>query len=616
MHNHSVYRKFCENARRHPQRLCLRSGEARLTYGEVHAHAGRLAAFLQHQYRVSAGEAVIVVAAQSSWWLIVSLALQAIGAVEFAVDATKSQTELDALAASTSCTVIIFLDAAAADRLLPRINSYVRVVLGPGVDMPVDGPRADHLLAVLEGLPAARTAFNEQFFPVSAVIATSGTTGEAKPVPVSHQSFLHAMRVVPRVLNLRKNDVFLSCLPSWHLYARLVEYVALATGGSIVYSSIEDLPQTLRDSGATVFPSFPEIWEKIYRQILFSIEQSKLKIFLRHAISLVIATDRIFEYWFSRARYEKKASAFLAIGKLAYLLPVRWVLQRTVFYLMRRRVSPSLRYAIMGDAPLPLIVDETLRAIGFEVLEGYGSTEQCVTALRRPARNFPGAVGRVLPGVHVTIDHTTKAEWNGASLGEIVVSGPNVFTGYFEDLRSLRQSKDPQQPFATGDIGSLDAKGNLLVVGRKVNAFHLKTGETIFPELVENVLRGSRFVERVLVFGENEATPVALVVPDFHELLQWLVKHTDIPAVGGYADTPEHHKSFWQPLLDGVVKQLYAHEFAALLAESGLPLYARPVAFHLLAWRFHRGAELTLTLKPRRGFIREQLEGVIFAKRE
>ncbi len=166
------------------------------------------------------------------------------------------------------------------------------------------------------------------------------------------------------------------------------------------------------------------------------------------------------------------------------------------------------------------------------------------------------------------------------------------------------------------DIGSLDAKGNLLVVGRKVNAFHLKTGETIFPELVENVLRGSRFVERVLVFGENEATPVALVVPDFHELLQWLVKHTDIPAVGGYADTPEHHRSFWQPLLDGVVKQLYAHEFAALLAESGLPLYARPVAFHLFAGRFHRGAELTLTLKPRRGFIREQLEGVIFAKRE
>lgn len=573
----------------------------------------KLAAFLQNGHGVLPGSAVIVIAEQSRWWLVASLAIQAIGAVEFPVEATKSLTEIETLIGQTACMQIIILDAAAAGHLAPLFERQKNIccIMGPGIESPVESERVRFLLGLLNTKTDSHTSFTEHVSPVAAVIATSGTTGDAKLVPVAHSSFLHAMRVIGRVLSLKRNDVFLSCLPSWHLYARLVEYVAMGAGGSIVYSSIAALPETLRHSGCTIFPSFPEIWEKIYRQILLAIEQSKMRIFLRYAIRNVIATDRIFEYWFGRARYEKKTVNFMAIMKLAYLLPFRWVLQRTVFRAIRRRVSLSLRYAIMGDAPLPLVVDETLRAIGFEVLEGYGSTEQCVTALRRPTHNFPGSVGRVLPGVHVTIEDSFPYEWNGTRLGEIVVSGPNVCRGYFKDMRSLESTPDPGLVYRTGDMGSLDAKGNLLVAGRGVNSFRLSTGVVIFPELVENVLRGSSFVGRVLIFGADRPVLTALVVPEFDTLMIWLRREMQLSVEASYAENPEQHEDFWNPVLKGPAQALYAREFEALLIESGIPLYARPASIQLLARRFHRGEELTLTLKPRREIIRRRYASLL-----
>lgn len=570
---------------------------------------------MQQQIKILPGEAVIVVADQSRWWLAVSLAIQAIGAVEFPVEGAKSADDLAGLISRTGSKVLVVLDAAAATRLLSLRVTHrsLAYVLGPG-----SSTGEVHGVAGLEKIIASytpRQKFTEHAAGVAAVIATSGTTGEAKLVPVQQRSFLHAMRVIPRVLKLRRSDVFLSCLPSWHLYARLVEYVAIATGGTIAYATIAELPVALKSSGVTVFPSFPEIWEVIYRQIFAQIEKSKMRIFLRHAIRTVIKTDRIFEYWFSRTRYDKQTPSFFAIARLAYLLPLRWVLQRTLFALIRRRVSPTLRYAIMGDAPLPLVVDESLRALGFQVLEGYGSTEQCVTALRRPTRNFPGAVGRLLPAVHAHIVPIEDIDYDGAPLGEISVTGPNVFSGYFTNLQAL-QANAGSAAYSTGDIGALDRRGNLVVVGRKVNAFQCATGETVFPELVENVLRGSRYVGWVVVLADANAEPIALVVPDFHELLQWLARHSHAPALAEYAERPEKHGDFWTPLLAGVAKELYHTEFTALLADSGLSLPARPKRLHLLPRRFQRGAELTQTLKPRRAFIRQQFKGVIFAKRE
>lgn len=613
MHDHSVYRKFCDSARRFPTSVCLTAEGESLSYAEVHQRVLSLARYLQHELHVSQHEAIIVVADQSRWWLIVSLAVQAIGAVEFPVESAKPANEIAALAEKTGSKVIIVLDAAAAGQLLSLriVQRSLALIVASGTE-----PNATTLGNIFQSGVGNQRPLSERTIAVSAIIATSGTTAVAKHVPVLQRSFLHAMRVIPRVLKLRRSDVFLSCLPSWHLYARLVEYVAIATGGSVVYSSIPALAGALKTSGVTVFPSFPEIWEAVYRQIISQIEKSKMRIILRSAIRTVIKTDRIFEYWFSRTRYDKQTPSFFAIVKLAYLLPVRWVLQRTIFRAIRRRVSPTLRYAIMGDAPLPLVVDETLRALGFQVLEGYGSTEQCVTALRRPTRNFPGAVGRVLPGVHVTIEALENSGSGAALLGEICVTGPNVFAGYFADMQALKSNPQPPLQYKTGDIGSLDSRGNLVVVGRKINAFRVATGETVFPELVENVLRGSRFVGWVVVTESGDRTPVALVVPDFHELLQWLAQHSYAPALAEYAERPEKHGDFWLPLLAGVAKGLYQKEFERLLIDSGLSAAARPTRIHLLPRRFHRGAELTQTLKPRREFIRREFKSVIFAKRE
>lgn len=397
-------------------------------------------------------------------------------------------------------------------------------------------------------------------------------------------------------------DVVLSCLPSWHLYARLVEYTALACGAQIVYAAIPDLQNALRTSGCTIFPSFPEIWEKIHHGILLQLGQGWMGRLVRCLIRLSVQTNRILEHTTSRSRYVEGRRSYWALLRLAYLLPVRTAIMPTLFAAIRRRVSPTLRYAIMGDAPLPLAVDETLRALGFEVLEGYGSTEQCVTALRRPGRHFPGVIGRVLPGVQVAIHDTLASEWNGIALGEIAVSGENVFPGYFTSLTELAAVTAGTPTYLTGDIGYVDSARNLIVVGRKANVLQVKTGELVFPELVENVLRGSRFVGRAVVLGAGHGALIALVVPDFAALLAWLEPH------GGHdiklAEEPESDRKFWQSMMQSpAVRELYSRELIRLLRDSGMPAYAWPVGFSLVPHHFHRGRELTPTLKIRRAQV-------------
>lgn len=596
-HFPTVYAAFRANAEKFPANVCVQTPQGPLTYRELAQQVDRLAAFLQQRLHLKKGAAVIVLADNHPLWLLVALAVQAVGSVEFPLSPLAGSREIASLVKSTRCRHFFTADAAG--------TRHIRALLASAHCIQLSGvPPAHKNITALETIlrETQAVAFHHEGSAVSAVIRTSGTTGTPKQVPVLHASFLHSMRVIPRVLRMGPRDVVLSCLPSWHLYARLVEYTALACGAQIVYAPIHGLQQALRTSGCTIFPSFPEIWEKIHHEILVQLGQGFVGKMLRRLIRLSVHTNRIFESTASRSRYAKSNRSIFAWLQLAYLLPVRTALMATLFAAIRRRVSPTLRYAIMGDAPLPLAVDETLRALGFEVLEGYGSTEQCVTALRRPGRHFPGVVGRVLPGVEVAIHSTLVCEWNGMTLGEIAVSGDNVFPGYFSSFTALGSVTAATPTYLTGDIGYVDNARNLIVVGRKANVLQLANGELVFPELVENVLRGNRFVGRVVVLGGGTNPLFALVVPDFVALLAWLEPH------GGHdaklADEPESDKKFWQSVTQSVaVRSLYAREFTRLLGDSGLPAYAWPVGFSLVPHLFHRGRELTPTLKIRRAQV-------------
>lgn len=596
-HFPTVYAAFRETAEKYPANVCLQTPNGPLTYRELEQRVVRLAAFLQHDLHLKKGAAVIVLADNHPLWLLVALAVQAVGAVEFPLSPAAGSREISRLVKSTRCRHFVTADATG--------TRHIRSVLAGAHCIQLSGslPAYNKIIALETILTETRAvAFHHEGSAVSAVIRTSGTTGTPKQVPVLHASFLHSMRVIPRVLRMGPKDVVLSCLPSWHLYARLVEYTALACGAQIVYAPIPGLQNALRTSGCTIFPSFPEIWEKIHHEILVQLGQGLAGKLVRRLIRLSVQTNRILERTASRSRYTGGRRSIFALLRLAYLLPVRTAIVPTLFAAIRRRVSPTLRYAIMGDAPLPLAVDETLRALGFEVLEGYGSTEQCVTALRRPGRHFPGVIGRVLPGVEVAIHHTLSTEWNGIALGEIAVSGDNVFPGYFTSLAELASVTGGTPTYLTGDIGYVDSARNLAIVGRKANVLQVKTGELVFPELVENVLRGSRFVGRVVVLGGGNDALIALVVPDFAALQAWLEPH------GGHdmklAAEPESDKKFWQSVTQSAaVRGLYSREFARLLGDSGLPAYAWPVGFSLVPHLFHRGRELTPTLKVRRSQV-------------
>ncbi|MDR3415168.1 MAG: AMP-binding protein, partial [Nevskia sp.] len=247
----------------------------------------------------------------------------------------------------------------------------------------------------------------------------------------------------------------------------------------------------------------------------------------------------------------------------------RWAVQAA----LRRRLAALPRLGLVGDAPLPREVDEDLRALGFTVLEGYGSTEQVVSCVRRRDGNTPGTIGEPLPQVELRVVDRGLREVGPGEVGQLAVAGPNVCLGYHADeVRDAASFAviDGRRFLLSGDLGWRDRGGRLVFVGRVVNVLRAAAGP-VYPELTENALRNSPCIEQAMLYARRpEGTGVLVAVDPRH-----------IPAA---ADPVEYLRG----------------EIRATLAAAGLDARQIPTHFIVAARPFRVGDELTVTLKLRR----------------
>src|SRR5690554_3398788 len=333
---------------------------------------------------------------------------------------------------------------------------------------------------------------------LATLIYTSGTTGRPKGVMLTHSNIIsNVLGSAPRVPFEVGQFRSLSFLPICHVFERMILYLYQYWSVSVYYAeSIDKISDNLKEVRPNVMTVVPRLLEKVYDKIYAKgadLTGIKKRLFFW-------ALDLGFEY----EPYGRKGAWYEFKLKVA---------KKLIFSKWQEALGGQLKLLVSGSAALQPRLTKVFTAAGIPVMEGYGLTETSPVISVNDMRNGgfkAGTVGRVIDNVEVKI----------AEDGEIICKGPNVMLGYYKDPERTQEAlKDGY--FYTGDIGEISAEGFLKITDRKKEMFKTSGGKYVAPQIVENTLKQTRFIEQIMVIGEGEKMPAALIQPNFDFVKDW-----------------------------------------------------------------------------------------------
>ena len=355
---------------------------------------------------------------------------------------------------------------------------------------------------------------------LATLIYTSGTTGKPKGVQLSHANFLSECGNVVQgasELFLKPGGSTLLFLPVAHVFGRMVQIGSISAGLHMAHCSdpVGRLPMDLASFKPTFVLAVPRIFEKIYNGAEAKAEAAGKGDIFRKAAAVAIA--------YSEALDKKKVSPIL---KLKHGL-----FDKLVYSKIRAGMGGRVEAAISGGAPLGARLGHFYRGAGVTVLEGYGLTETTAGAtLNLIGAQRVGSVGRPIPGTSVKI----------AEDGEVLLRGPIVMDGYWQNPAANDEVFDSERWFKSGDLGKLDEDGFLYIVGRKKELIVTAGGKNVAPAVLEDRLRAHPLVSQCMVVGDNQPFIAALVTLDPDALKAWVANNKkDGAAIGDLVNDPD-----------------------------------------------------------------------------
>ena len=307
---------------------------------------------------------------------------------------------------------------------------------------------------------------------MAVMLFTSGTTSMSKIVKLSHKNICSNISDIGTVLYIDKNDTILSFLPLHHTFENTAGFLyVISVGATITYcEGIRHIADNIREYGVSIMISVPALFENMYKTILKKIEkQGKL---------------HKFETGMKISNFLRK----IGIDK-----------RRKIFKDIHNTLGGKLRLFVAGAAAFEPALAKGLNDLGVETYQGYGLTETSpVIAVEHRKCSKPGSVGKLLPSLQGKI--VDKSE-NG--VGEIVVKGPSVMLGYYENEEATNDTIIDGWLY-TGDLGYFDKDGYLFITGRRKNVIVLKNGKNIYPEEIETLINKIEGVKECFVFGKED----------------------------------------------------------------------------------------------------------------
>ncbi|WP_339921095.1 AMP-binding protein [uncultured Flavobacterium sp.] len=337
---------------------------------------------------------------------------------------------------------------------------------------------------------------------LATIIYTSGTTGTPKGVMLSHNNLVSNVQAIVNLVPFPAGKAkALSFLPVCHIFERTALYLYQYHGVSIYFGeSIEKISENIKDVKPTMITAVPRLLEKVYDKIYAKgteLTGIKRKLFF-WAVDLGL-------------RFEPYGA-----NGLWYEIQLK-IARKLIFSKWKEGLGGNIELIVSGSAALQPRLARVFTAADIPILEGYGLTETSPAISFNDLNNKGlriGTVGKVIEHVEVKI----------AEDGEILCKGPNVMLGYYKDEK-LTNEVIVDHYFHTGDIGIIDEDGFLKITDRKKEMFKTSGGKYIAPQLIENTMKQSRFIEQIIVIGEGQKMAAAIIQPNFEFLKEWATIH-------------------------------------------------------------------------------------------
>ena len=444
----------------------------------------------------------LITTATRTEWAVMDLGISQIGAVSVPVYPTISPEDYDFIFNNAEVQYCFVSDRDLYDKVI-QIKANVSTLKGVFTFDQVDGaPNWNEILdlgnddATQNEVDDLSNSINSE--DLATIIYTSGTTGRPKGVMLTHHNIVSNVLAsdprIPRVKGLQNSDIrILSFLPICHIFERMLFYLYQFNGYSLYFAeSIEKMGDNIKEVKPHIMSVVPRLIEKVYDKIYdkgTSAGGLKSKIFL----------------WALGVNKAKQK-----IGKPSGLMET--IADKLVFSKWREGLGGNIITLVSGSAALQPRLNKMFQNAGIPILEGYGLTETSpVISVNSFGKIKVGTVGHVLENLDVKIQED----------GEITVKGPSVFKGYFKNEEMTKDVFTEDGYFKTGDIGHIDEEGYLHITDRKKEMFKTSGGKYVAPQVIENQAKASKFIEQIMVVGDGEKMPCALIQPDFNFVQHW-----------------------------------------------------------------------------------------------
>ena len=496
---------------------------------------------------IGKGSRVGLISDNRKEWLVADLALLSLGACDVPRGCDSMGSEIRFILSFAECEFSIFENSRQLEKVLEKVEEVKGLKTAILFESPTASVLAEAKKAGIEVLEFEKLleegkkqgfekrnsieAIMETIKPedIATIIFTSGTTGTPKGVMITHRNYLAQCEVVHNVMNVEPGDFWLSVLPVWHSFERVIQYLAITFKSGLAYS--KPIAAVMLPDFQAIRPQWmcgvPRLWEALAQGIYKNMRKEggiKLALF-NFFIGVGKKWVWAYEHITGRVcRFTKRIRLFdFLAGILPFILlsPLYGLGELLIYKKIKARLGGRFVCAISGGGALQPETDAFYRAIGFRLLEGYGITETAPILAFRSAlhKARPGCVGYVYPSAELKIvaesggEILSKEALPPGKKGLVMAKGDSVMKGYYNRPDLTEQVIDNEGWFNTGDLGMMTYDNELKITGRAKDTIVLLGGENIEPQGIEAAMGASQYIETSVVVGQDKKYLAALIVP-------------------------------------------------------------------------------------------------------
>lgn len=501
-----------------------------IKWGQVSDDVHHLAAYLV-KHGVESGDRVAILSENRYEWAVVDLALQLIGGVNVSLYSTLPPGQCEYILQNSEAKLFFVstgIQLKKAREVFENCENLNRVIAfdEPNIESYLEGPHVSLFeKAMAEGMkefPKLKEEIHNRSKAIepedlATLIYTSGTTGKPKGAMLTHRNIVSNIKAAHQRIDINEDDRCLSFLPLCHSFERTAGYYAMMAAGAEIYyaESVDTVAKNMTEASPTLLISVPRLFEKIYNLVSKSVEEGSA------------VKKKIFEWAQDVGRkYSEGQRGLVSLQKK--------LADKLVFDKLKERTGGRIRFFVSGGAALPAEIGNFFMSAGLHIIEGYGLTETSpIMCCNTYGDEEMGTVGKVIPGVTVAIqrleDSKIIAEISGedypteqsSDQGEILCKGPNVMEGYWKNDEATREMIDDEGFLHTGDVGRF-VDGKLQITDRIKHMIVNAGGKNIYPGPIEDLFKTSKWIDQLVVVGEQQPYMAALIVPDFESLEKYV----------------------------------------------------------------------------------------------